>query len=1205
MPNTRGFEVVAELHITALREILQSAWDNGGSGSEGTIPSEIPIPADIVDFADPFEVTGGQISIHRDGLDLELIPAQNRIRVLMDTFTQIEFKNSEDVVDPLIMLEMDAAIGISTPIGNILGSDVNIGLLYESLTAADITVDIPNNPVDAIFEELAREYVHILYEEEAIPHLTQLEGQSWSGINFDCDIMLFDDETDSSNRISLSYSAGDSTFSIEIPAYIRITNLSLGASPMGVNTKINIVCPFVHNEENILLNFSSASVSSGTITAGDGTEGIYYEANKSAASAMGIDLDGLFHAQISAQGTALINNLGNRSVSVPSVNTIASVIKGQVLETLHARRYNSLWTPDTPEGSPVEIDSAEPKVVTDALAIAVNPMNGTNINSLNNFIPTDNDLGIALNGDYVCDLIQEIVDSPRDEGGFGGIPSDLGNIEGHNTDLNSLSWELKDGAIHFSGTVKVHDVFCGADADVDFWVDIGLRWTPPDSDGQQVLEPYIIDQESDMPWWAWLLAALGFILGLITGVIAIVIAAVINNLVESIGLQVMEDEVSGKLQTLGAWPQQLQGIGTVESFFDEEVIIDEESILFTGSVTITATYKSALRYKANTGGPYNVPAIDPVMFYAGAYNPQAQFNWKIANAFDYSGNEIYHSFEDDGIYLAKVEVVVTQTGGATTNNSVKVKVLNRKPVVDVGADLVCYEGEELKIIASFTDIEWKDTHKAYWNFGDNSPLEIGELTETNNKPQAEGTVIGKHRYCNNGIYTITLLVIDDNGGVGKDSLSFKVNNVAPKVKIYKHVYAYKCSPITLVAYFTDPGWCDTHIAKWNFGDGTPTIPATIKEVHASPMGYGIAAATNTYKCFGKFFAVCCVTDSDLATTEASTIVEVIDLINKNFEEGFRTNDAGVVANGWNAFYHSLDAKRPLINTASGNAQFAPEEFIVHEGQRSQVVRLTEQGAAGIFQNLGTNIGWDYQVIIWYHLSETDKGARCMLGIDPYGNEDPLSTNIVWNERYDRFNWYCITCRVTALANEISIFIKLVNTSKVAKVYIDDVRFSPYPCPLKLNKPIIEPEPEPTQLCVDWADEQTEREVGIEYSKNNFDFSSIDPQQPLKIVFWGQPVGTGKLWFSNKGVQVKLPYASFKVEVTYVLNTKSILYLYGYNQDDDLIVEARNEYLIAPETTTLEGDGITYLKLFGGLNEAMIIKICIYYNASQPIKKQII
>ena len=33
----------------------------------------------------------------------------------------------------------------------------------------------------------------------------------------------------------------------------------------------------------------------------------------------------------------------------------------------------------------------------------------------------------------------------------------------------------------------------------------------------------------------------------------------------------------------------------------------------------------------------------------------------------------------------------------------------------------------------------------------------------------------------------------------------------------------------LVGHFEDQGWCDTHTATWNFGDGSPVLSATVEE----------------------------------------------------------------------------------------------------------------------------------------------------------------------------------------------------------------------------------------------------------------------------------------------------------------------------------------------------------------------------------------
>ncbi len=94
------------------------------------------------------------------------------------------------------------------------------------------------------------------------------------------------------------------------------------------------------------------------------------------------------------------------------------------------------------------------------------------------------------------------------------------------------------------------------------------------------------------------------------------------------------------------------------------------------------------------------------------------------------------------------------------------------------------------------------------------------------------------------------------------------------------------------ANFTDPGWCDTHTATWDFGDCTTPVPATVRERHDPPFGCGIAAATHRYDCCGSFHAVCTVTDDDGGVGEDWLIVCVVDIRNGNFEGGFHTHALG-------------------------------------------------------------------------------------------------------------------------------------------------------------------------------------------------------------------------------------------------------------------------------------------------------------------------
>ncbi|NIR26623.1 MAG: PKD domain-containing protein, partial [Gammaproteobacteria bacterium] len=797
-----------------------------------------------------------------------------------------------------------------------------------------------------------------------------------------------------------------------------------------------------------------------------GTEGTNYSLNKTGASAMGIDLDLMFKEAISATGRDMVQGMGDIIVECPTLTDIETFIGDRVHQEVVARSFMGVWTPETPEGSPVTINDLRPKALADALAIGINAGAGADENLLERFISPDQAMGIALDGAFVIETIGDIINRPESEGGFGGIPRDFSNIEGHDARLNTLNWELRNGAIHFSGDVTVFDVFCGADADCTFWADIGLRWLPPDASGRQTLEPFMIDHDVDLPWWAWLLAVLGFIFGLILGVIAIVITVVVENIAERVGGAVMEDEVSGQLQTIGAWPQQLQGIGTVETTFQEDVLIEPSGLMFavnyTGSITVTATYALTLVFPAQAGGPYSGPAGMPIDFFA-VPNPKATHQWDFGDGHTATGNHVSHTYEDDGLYIARLTTTVLETGGATTHHSVAVRMQNVPPVVDAGPDIVVDEGQEFSLRGSFSDQEWKDTHEAVWIFGDDTLPETGIVTENNDPPRAEGVVTGSHAYCDSGEFSVTLRVRDDDGGVSEDTLKVTVRNVAPTVEAGDYVFAYPCTPITLVAHFTDPGWCDTHTAVWDFGDCTPPMPATVREVNEPPEAYGIAAATHTYNSCGTYLAKCTVTDDDGGTTEDTVVVHAIHVLNRDFEGGFRNRLAGTVANAWEPYIANEGVAGAIAasDQPSGKAGisfFKAEEFVVHSGQRSQCITGAGNFRAGIYQKVGANPDWDYQVSVWYHLDERAGGA-CRLGIDPTGGNDPASADIEWTKGNKHRNWAQLVRRVTAEGHNITIFLEAVSEDRGTAAFFDDVTLAPYPCPLEEPE---KPEEQPSE-----------------------------------------------------------------------------------------------------------------------------------------------
>jgi hypothetical protein len=140
---------------------------------------------------------------------------------------------------------------------------------------------------------------------------------------------------------------------------------------------------------------------------------------------------------------------------------------------------------------------------------------------------------------------------------------------------------------------------------------------------------------------------------------------------------------------------------------------------------------------------------------------------------------VAHVYADNGSYT--VQVCGTDDDGATSCSSTAVGVNNVPPTVDAGQDQVIYEGDTVVLDpATFNDKGTLDTHTATINWGDGSPLDTGIVSEAPFGPPgstegANGTVAGQHHYrAAPGVYTVTVTVTDDDGGVGSDTLRVAV-----------------------------------------------------------------------------------------------------------------------------------------------------------------------------------------------------------------------------------------------------------------------------------------------------------------------------------------------------------------------------------------------------------------------------------------------
>ncbi len=206
-----------------------------------------------------------------------------------------------------------------------------------------------------------------------------------------------------------------------------------------------------------------------------------------------------------------------------------------------------------------------------------------------------------------------------------------------------------------------------------------------------------------------------------------------------------------------------------------------------------------------------------------------------------------HPYTTAGTYTVTVSVTdnqgVTGTGIATIT-------VNARPHINPLNGATINEGGTYTENGSFSDPD-STNWTATVDYGDSSGSQSLPLSGTNFSLS--------HVYKDNGTYTVTVSVTDNQGATGTGTATVTVNNVNPSVG----TITAPSSPVLVntaiaaSANFTDPGVLDTHTASWNWGDGNTTT-GTVTESNGS----GSVSNNHTYITTGVYTITSTVTDKD-------------------------------------------------------------------------------------------------------------------------------------------------------------------------------------------------------------------------------------------------------------------------------------------------------------------------------------------------------
>jgi hypothetical protein len=317
-----------------------------------------------------------------------------------------------------------------------------------------------------------------------------------------------------------------------------------------------------------------------------------------------------------------------------------------------------------------------------------------------------------------------------------------------------------------------------------------------------------------------------------------------------------------------------------------------------------------------------------------------------------------HVYADNGTYT--VTLSVDDHDGGVTSTSFDVDVENVKPVLTASDGYEGDEGREININIAFNDLGTADTHTATILWGDTTSTPTATVNESPFGPPssagsvdgANGSVTGSHVYADNGLYTVTVEIEDDDGSTDSTQFTITMLNVAPTVDAGDD-REWLLHDLTQLdpSEFNDPGTLDTHTSTTDWVDGPLTNGVVTETAYGHPGSTdgvdGTVADSHIYRYPGDYAVVVTVTDDGLdyeggtigesdgetADTVVLTILGAIDL--KQRAIGFLTpfisedrNISTVIGNIQGSLEQKLWQDLAYLDPHLGNRVFIQERQAV-------------------------------------------------------------------------------------------------------------------------------------------------------------------------------------------------------------------------------------------------------------------------------------
>jgi PKD repeat protein len=184
-----------------------------------------------------------------------------------------------------------------------------------------------------------------------------------------------------------------------------------------------------------------------------------------------------------------------------------------------------------------------------------------------------------------------------------------------------------------------------------------------------------------------------------------------------------------------------------------------------------------------------------------------------------------HAYGDNGVYT--VTLTVTDVDGRIGSDTLTVTVNNVAPTEEPLNTYTTDENSPVTLTGTATD-PGSDDLTFTWDWGDGTSDTVtiyynnGVSPDPYPSPEINPmdiTDVVSHIYGDNGVFTITLTVTDDDGGSVTLQTTVTVNNVAPIVDPLPTMAIVASDTVSFTGHATDPG-SDDITFEWSWEDGS-------------------------------------------------------------------------------------------------------------------------------------------------------------------------------------------------------------------------------------------------------------------------------------------------------------------------------------------------------------------------------------------------